>query len=60
MKKCSTIKDRPFDGFPMHVKRQSHHAYDQVTTNVRSKIVRIVLTSQKQPTTGLRGRRRSY
>ncbi len=35
---------------------QSHRAYDQVTTNVRSKILRIVLKSQKQRTTCLRGR----
>ncbi len=39
------------------IKRQSHQAYDQVTTNVRSKIVRIVLKSQKQRTAGRRGRR---
>ncbi len=37
------------------IKRQSHQAYDQVTTNafnVRSKIVRFVLKLQKQRTTG--------
>ncbi len=43
------------------IKRQSHQAYDQVTTNVRFKmIVRIVRKSQKQHTTGRRGRRRPY
>ncbi len=41
-----------------YLKRQSHQACDQVTTNVRSKIVRIVRKSQKQRTTGRRGRRR--
>ncbi len=41
------------------LKPQSHQAYDQVTTNIRSKIVRIVLKLQKQRTTCLRRRGRS-
>ena len=43
-----------------HDRRQSHQAYDQVTTNIRSKILTIVLKSQKQHTTCLTGRGRSY
>ncbi len=43
-----------------HVRRQSHQAYDQVTTNVWSKMLTIVLKSQKQRTTSMRGRGRSY
>ena len=41
------------------LKPQSHQAYDQVTINVRSKIVGVILKSQKQRTTCLRGRGRS-
>ncbi len=42
-----------------HVRRQSHQAYEQVTIDVWSKMVRIVLKSQQQRTSGLRGRGRS-